>query len=717
MVDDKTAGVEDVAAAEQKASTPLLPDPQLLWQVFRRHLWLFIIVVLAVLAIVVAYLVTAPRIYSSSASVLIDPSSEPVKTTEPGAAEKVANTDQIDTEIRLIESPAVSQIAARIYAEQNPNPDSEPYSEADLASLADDINSSTYVARSGQSRVVDIVAQGTEPQFAADAANALAEAYLQSQVVVKSQDSNVSESFINDRLKELESNALSAQAALDNYRASHGLLSANGGTNAEQEVSNINQQLSVARAELAEAQGRYGAAREQLNRGSGGADVGAALGSNTISSMRQQESRVSAELARLRERYGPRHPDRIQAEEELRDIRAGIQSEITRVLSNLEAEVQTARSRVASLEASRAGAVNTLTLTGRAQTQLNELEQKAEVAQEIYRNFLSRSEETQALRDSAQPDARISAFADVPSSPDSPNVPLTVILGSFLALVAGLGTVAGAEYFRSGIYSRRDVERQIGLRYAGAVPTLKSVVKRRKIYETPEDYIVRHPMSMFTESFRSLWTFLTLSASSQRAVRVVAITSALPREGKTTTSVCLARSSALEHLRTIIVDADLRRRGTSEALGFDNEHDIYDYLTGSAPLEECVKMDTETGLFVLGTKPGSQPPRGAVSEENVKKLLERLKGAFQVVIIDTAPVLGIADSLVWSTAADRVLLLSQWKKTPVRAVDAAASMLVEARAKLAGLAMTQVDINKYGTTAGSDVYGYAKKFRGYYSED
>ena len=715
MAEEAIADTDKMAAAENKIATPLLPDPQVLWQTFRRNFWVFLIVVLVILGLIIAYLVTAPRIYSASASLLIDPTNELVKTNEPTDANQIMHADQIDTEIRLIKSPAVAEIAAHNFAEKNPSPDGTAYSEADIAEIAAWIDDSTTVARSGQSSVVDIIVEHTDPAFAADAANMMATAYLQWQIRSKSQDTGVSQEFINHRLNELEDNALAAQAALDNYRASQGLLSANGGTNAEQEVSNINQQLAVARAQLAEARGRYNAARQQLLRGSGGADVGAALGSDMISSMRQQESQVSAELARLRGRYGSSHPDIIQAERELADIRSGIQGEINRVLSNLQAEVQTNQSRVASLESSRGRAVGQLTSTGRAQTQLNELEQKAEVAQEIYRSFLSRSQETQALRDSAQPDARISAYADTPTFPVSPNIPLTVILGSFVALGAGLASVGAAEYFRKGIYNRRDVDRKLGMRYAGAIPTLKSVVKTRIVRDAPEDYIISHPLSMFTESFRSLWTFITLS--SRKQVRVVAVTSALPREGKTTTSVCLARATALDQQRTIIVDADFRRRGASEALEFDNDHDIHDYLAGTAPLDQCVLVDPDTGLDILGSNHQASMARAVTSEENVQNLLNELLRTYQFVIIDTAPVLGVADSLIWSKMADRVILLAHWKQTPARAVEAAASMLVSAKAKLAGLALTQVDITKYGSAENTDVYGYAKKFRGYYSED
>ncbi|MCV0383619.1 MAG: polysaccharide biosynthesis tyrosine autokinase [Erythrobacter sp.] len=714
MVDNETAQNEEPAVGEQRTAIPLLPDPGLVWQAFRRNLLLFVAVVGAVLALTAAYLATAPRIYRAQASILIQPTSDPVQTTEPGDARPVVNADQVDTEIRLIQSPFVSDIAARNYARNFASPDGDRFTEEEISALAARMNGATMVARSGQSRVVDVIAQDVDPAFAASAANLVAEAYLQSQVRVKVGDTETSASFINARLSELESNALTAQAALDNYRAERGLISGTGGTNAEQEVSALNQQLAVARADLAEKRGRYNAARQQLSRGGGGADVGAALGSGTISGLRSQEATVSAQLAVLRERYGELYPERRQAEQELREIRQRIQEEINRVLSSLDAEVQTAQSRVASLESSRAGSLGALTVTGRAQTQLNELQQKADAAQAIYRSFLNRSQETEALRDSALPDARISARATVPRAPSSPNIPLTVLIGGFLAFAGGFGAVGTAEYLRRGIQTRRDVEKQLGLRYAGAVPTLESAARKSGPLEAPQDYVLQHPHSLFTEAFRSIRTFLSLSPGKR--ARVIAITSALPREGKTTTAACLSRSTAAEGIRTVLVDADLRRRGSSEIFGFDHKHDIHDLLAGTASLADCIIRDEASGLDILGSSGNPDRPLTSITEERVERLLEMLRENYDVAIIDTAPVLGVAESRVWTNCADRILLLSQWKKTSVRAVDAAASMLIEAGGKITGLAVTQVDIRKYASTGDGDVYGYAKKFRGYYTD-
>lgn len=708
---DDTDGFREEDAPTERV--PLLPDPGFLWQVFRRNLWVFLGGFLIALLAAGAYLATVTPLYATSASLLIEPTVDPVRTTGPADQGLVPNADEVDTELRLVGSPLISEIAAQLYSERFASPDGDKFTEDEIEGLARQIGAATQPTRAGRTKVIDINATSSDPVFAAAAANLLAEAYLQSQVRDKSERTESTQQFINKRIEELEKNAIEAQAALDNYKAARGLVIANGSSNAEQEVSNLNQQLASARAQLAEKQGRLSAARAQLAQGGGGANVSAALGSGVVSSLRQQEANVSARLAVLADKYGELHPSRVQAQAELDEIRSSIQQEINRIISNLEAEVRVAQSRVNSLAGSRQQALGTLTANSRAQAGLSELQQKAEAASQIYQSFLERSQENVALRDSAAPDATIASRAAVPTRPVTPDVPLTLAAALAAGLVLGGGGLLAAEYLRRGVQTKRDVEKRLRLRYAGAIPTLKSTIDGRGPLEAPADYVVAHPQSLFAESFRSIRTFLTLSRGKRP--RAIAIASALPREGKTTTAVCLSRATALEGIKTILVDADLRRRGTSELFEFDREYDIYDYMFGRAPLEDCIHHDEVTGLDVLGSRDAVTSPQNPLTEERIERMLTELRDKYDVVVLDTAPILGIAEGRVLAAAADRVLLLTHWKKTSVRAVEAVIDMLLEAGAKVTGMALTQVNIKRYASTGDGDVYAYSKKFRGYYT--
>lgn len=700
--------IHSVTAAPDSIS--LLPDPGFLWQIFRRNMWLFLFVASLIGGLSGFFIKSLPPVYAARSSILIEPAAEPIRTTAPGQRTAIINADEVDTEIRLIGSSLVAERAANLYARSIP--DGATLTEVQMSRLAARIRGSVIVVRVGQTRIAEVIATGLEPEFVAAAANSVAEAYLNSQVEAKTSQTDASAAFINARLKELERNSLSAQTRLDAYRVERGLVSAQGLTNADQEVSLLNQQVSAAEADLQEAQAKLDTTRSQISSGGEGEDVGATLNSGTISSLRQVETDTSSRLSVLNQRYGPFHPERRQAEAELNNIRQRIQEEIARIVSSLEGDVQTATSRRNSLRRSLAQAKARRDNTNSAQAGLGKLTQQADAAKSIYQSFLERSQETGALRDSAMPDAMISAKAEIPKAPTGPRYKILAVGAGVLSLGFGLLSILIAEYLRRGVQTKRDVEKRLLLRYAGAIPTLKSTVGWRRSRMTPHDYVLEHPQSIFAESFRSIRTFLTLSPGTRP--RAIAITSALPGEGKTTTSLCVAITTAAEGINTILVDADLRRRGASDSINYSAPKDIYDYLLEDAPISECIYTDPVSKLKVLGSNNTPRDSKNPLQEAMIIKMFDELRDKFDVIIVDTAPILGVADGRVIATLADRVLMVTRWKKTSMRAVEAVTSMLINTKAKVTGLALTQVNIKKYASTGDGDVYAYTKKFRGYY---
>lgn len=687
----------------------LLPDPGHLWMVFRRHLWLFLAVGAAVLALVALRTLTMVPVYTSTASVVIEPRKNDVIKVDSVVPDLPAQSDVVDTEVRMITSPTLAMRVVTDLSRQGY--DMGPVAtETQLERAAAKLSRNVAVVRAGLTYVIDITASSDNPDMAAAIANTIARQYVASQKDAKVGATRSANVWLNQRLAELRSAAGAADAALQNYKVRNGLMSAQGATMAEQEVSSLNQQISLARADLAEKQGRLAAARAQLSRGGGGADVGAALGSGTVGGLRAREAEASQNLAQLEARYGPLYPDVQTAKSQLADIRAQIQQEINRILSSLEADVRVASSRLGSLQGSQSSARGALASNSTAQVGYMELERRAEASKQIYEAFLNRSKETAAQEGLQQPDARISSFGAVPALPDSPNYPIATLFGIIAALVAGLIAVGLAEYLQRGVQTKADVERRLRVRYAGAVPSLESTLSGMRETEAPQDYIVSHPFSSFAESFRSLRAFVALRSRA----RALAISSPLPQEGKTTTSVCLARTAALAGTSTVLVDCDLRRRGTSSLLLREPRAGLVEVLTGEARLDDALVLDEPSGLYVLGTSESPATTFDPLTPANLDKLIKQLKERFEFIVIDTAPVLGVADARAVAAAVDSVLVITRWSKTSINAAETAIELLLDANANVAGLALTQVDIRRYASTGQSDVYGYHKKFSGYY---
>lgn len=698
---------------------PFLPDPGNLWLVFRRRLWLFLAVVATVLALVAAYTLTRPELYSATASVLIEPRQPEVLDSNPVSPDLAADTNVIDTEVEILSSRRLAgRVAQALKLENWPQFAGSQMSRPTTDSfgthpLAEAVQRRMDIRRSGLTYLIDITAQAESPELAAALANEYARQYLEQQQSRKTGTSEDAQEFLQSRLIELRRNVAEADAALQNYMIRNGLMSADGATMAEQEVSVLNQEISAARAALAEKEGQLSAARNRVGRGGGGAEVPAALQSGTVVQLRSREAQLTGEVARLEARFGDEHPELRRARGELVDIRAQIQQQIDRVMSSLESDVQAARSRLSSLEGSQRRAQSLLASNNSAQAGFLQLERDAEAARQIYETFLRRSQDVEAQSGLIRPDASIEALARVPRMPSSPSYPLALIGGVTVALIFGFMAVGAAEYLDARIGTRTDIERHLGLAYAGAVPELGSTVKRSVRDELPHEYMLEHPQSKFTESIRALKNTLLLGQGGTSASSI-AVTSALPREGKSTTSICLARMLADSGLRTVLVDCDSRRRAVSSTLLPDDWDGFGQYLRREIPLARALVLDERTGLHVLGSQQADLDGRELFVQVPLSELLAELALMFDVVVLDTAPVLGVAETRLIAAGVDQVLMLSRWRSTSIKAVDTAADLLLAAGANIVGVALTLVNVRKYGSTGQQDVYSYQDKFAGYY---
>ncbi len=706
-------------------ASSVLPDPRNFLAIFARRFWIFFVIFVAVLGSAIAYAVFAPRIYSATATVLIEPQrADPVQPREFAPADAAPTSDFIDTQILILDSPQIAQQVVRELrladdAQFSPAivADAQQLSPAQLRNreiaTAERLRANVTIRRAGQTSLIEVLAQSRSPVQSARIANEYIEQYLLSVDAAKAATTLQADSKIDSRLEELRRNAEAADGALQRYKIANGLMSAEGATLAEQETSTLNQQIAQARATLAERQGRLAAARRQLQKGGGGGDVTSALNSGTIGTLRVQEAESSRTLAQLRTRYGAKHPSIAQEEQRLNDVQRQIQLEIDRVLTSLEGEVNVAASGVSSLEASQARSSSRLASNTTAQVGFLELERKAAAARTIYEAFLNRSRGAAARDGIEAPIATLSSAAIVPIAPTSPNVPLIGLLGLVFGLTGGIVGVAAAEFLDSRIRTKADVERRLGARYLGVIPDIESTLDGIRMTEPPEEYIISHPLSNFAEAMRSLRTSITLRGN--RRPRVIAVTSALPREGKTTTAICLARSIALSGTSTVLVDMDLRRHSASDILLNDRPGNLLRVLQGNMTVSEALVPDMPTGLQLLCVSPSDvDEVHGALTETNLAGLLAELRTQFDHVIIDTAPVLGIADTRSVASQADAVILLARWRHTSIRAADSALDLLIGVQAKVYGVALTIVDIRKFGSTGSEDVYGYHKKFKGYY---
>ena len=402
------------------------------------------------------------------------------------------------------------------------------------------------VARADDTFLIDVSYTSASPAEARKFANMFANAYITDQIAAKYQATQRATEWLNARLGSIRKQVNEADAAVQAYKASHNLLSSQGATLTEQEISTLDQQLALARAQQAEAEARLATAKSQLAQGSTGEDVGEALNSPVVQGLRAQRAVASQQVADMSGRYGDRHPDLLKAKRQLADIDTQIHAEVTRVISNLEAQAHIARQHAGSVAGSVSATRSTLAGNNQAGVKLNELQRNADAANTLYSSFLDRFKQTTAQQGMEQSDARVISPASIPTTPSEPKIVLDLAFGMIIALVGALVAIILAEVFDSGLTTADDIEHDFGIPALGSIPALDSVVDEEQGADLPEpyDYIVQKPLSGFAETFRTLRSSLLLCRTG-RAVKLVAITSSLSDEGKTTSSFCLARISRL----------------------------------------------------------------------------------------------------------------------------------------------------------------------------
>lgn len=713
---------------------------------FRRYARLFAAVFALVFLGIFWPAQNQPPKYGTAASIMIDSRNAAVV---PGQNESTQQVDAatIDTEVEILKSIGLAERVIRelkLYQDPEFNgalapkkgllekigiaqagkqaPIKPPASfdkltDVERQNILNRVLGSLNVKRQGLTRVIQVGYTSSSPVKATRIADAWAQFYTIQKLEAKEQANKQATSWLDQRLKELEAETLAAEAAVVKYQIANNLMSSNGATLAEQEISSINQQLAGVKVDQAESEARLRTARSQLASGSSGDDVGEALNSTVIQNLRAQSAQASRRIAELESRYGARHPEIIKAKNEKQDLDRQIQAEIGRVVSNLEAQAQIQRQRTGSLQGSLSNAQGKLASNNRAVVGLMELQRKAEASRTIYESYLQRYQQTTAAEGLDTTEARVVANAKLPTAPSSPKLPLSLALAFAGATVAAGGSVLWRRAFDSGLTTSNDIERKLGQPHLAGIPTLQSTLDGKVLpaNSDPTRYVIQNPLSVFAEGFRSLRAALIYSRTPSE-VKIIAVTSALPGEGKTTTSVCLGLTMAAAGQNVLVIDCDLRRRSVNEILGRDFDKGLIEVLNKTATLEEVVVKDPDANVNYLPLAPSSMTAKDIFGTDEMSQLLDEVRQKYDVVILDTAPVLPVVDTRILARKADVVAFLVRWRKTPVKAVQKSLELLSDLNVKVSGVALTQVDIKEQARYGYGDAGYYYKSYKGYYTK-
>ena len=300
-------------------------------------------------------------------------------------------------------------------------------------------------------------------------------------------------------------------------------------------------------------------------------------------------------------------------------------------------------------------------------------------------------------------------MAAPPDRPSTPGPKLFGAVGFTASLMLGTLLALLLERLDSGLRSGKQLEASLGLPALGLVPR----VERLKRNQKPHQYLIAKPLSAYAEAIRAIYTSMQLS-DVDNPPKVVLVTSSLPQEGKTTLAVSLATFVARSSQRVFLMDLDLRHPSIQRELRVTPTTGFVEYMAGERTIEEVIQHDEETGLDYLPVKRQTANPTDLLSSQKMRHLIRQLREAYDYVVIDSAPLLGVTDTKVAALLADKVLFATQWEKTTKDTASNGLAHLREIRASVAGAVLTQVDVVKHAQYGYGDVGQYYGKYQKYY---
>jgi capsular exopolysaccharide synthesis family protein len=682
----------------------------------KRHLPVILACVIGAVVLAWAVSTILPRRYTAGAQLEYTPQSA-IAGAPQAPLSDLARDAKIDAEVQTMKSlPVAVRVVEQLKLDRDPELRSAAQDFATNAAtgkqaIAGALLANLSAARVGTTSLFEVGYTDKNPLKAMQIANAFAQAFMVEDMETKIAEFRDVDGRLNAQLDELRRQVERADAEVAAYRVRNNLLGQPDSVTAEQEIASIRGALASARAEEAAARARSAVSGSTIVGGGNNSPYSTA----TMSSLRQQRAQVAARVASLQSRYGERYPALADARKELDAIDAQLTGEMRDLSRSAGNASQAAGSTTSSLEASLAAAQSRLANNVRSSVELAELQRTAQNARDAYQQLLTTSTQQNAQQSIMRADSRLAAPATLPLKPSSPNVPVLLFMGAVLGLAVGLAIAYVRERWVQGLDTVDDIETMLGVDYFNSVPTPASSIEKPRTSD-PAEATLLHPLSAYTEAFRNLATSLSFTATSAQGGKILGITSALPKEGKTTTSMSVARVLATGGSRTLLLDTDLRRRSVSVALAPQARIGLGEVLAGTATLDDVILREEATGLDVLPLAPTVGTSPHMFETPDFTALLAELRRRYEHVVVDTAPVLAVADTRVLAHHFDALAMLVRWRSTPARAARAALHQINSVGSGVTGVALTMVNLKVQAQSGFGDPSYYADYMKDYYAK-
>ncbi len=678
------------------------------------------ILLIALLTLITAFVVTMMMtpIYRASTTLQVDMDQPKVLNydVEAGSAQATNSKDFYQTQFEILKSRALArktidsmgvesefrsnQVAKPFFSDMTAQFKSWIFGAADLkgddvlvpeeelvigtAPIEDRLIRNLTVSPVKNSQIVKLSYDSAKPELAANIVNAIADNYIAMNLERRVDSASFAKKFLTEQLIDVKSRLEESEAKLIKYAKDNDLFK----TGDEKSPSLIALRINGLSVALSKAEGERIAAQSRYEQGQRSESDLKVLEDSTIQELKKNLIKLQGTYQEKLQIYKPGYPLMIQMKRQMNEYNAQIALEARSIKATvgggLRAEYLAAKSNEENLRAELDKQKLLLTEMRDSSIGYNTLLREVETSRSSYEGLLTRMKEVSVAGGIESNNISVLDPAITPFIKHKPNTKLNLALGGVLGVFLGMVVAFLLEFFDDRVKSTEEVVRILGLPLLGATPILKGSDPIVHAMTTANE-----PTSAMAEAFRSLRTNL-LFASRDGTPKVLALTSALPSEGKSSSCMNLAAAFAQSNKRVLLIDADLRKPTVHKRLKLDNSIGLSNFLTGQAETYDAIQETMIDGVSAMTAGPLSPNPAELLSSDRFQELFDLVPDTFDLIILDCPPVMGLADALILANRANATIMVSAYSQSRKRALQDANRRLNQAHVNLIGFIFSKV---------------------------
>lgn len=687
-----------------------------LWFILRKRKWVLFTTVLVILTISIIQTARTTPLYDAAGRLAFyreDSDLLGMKDAgNSGMTEDWDYTVSLDTQARVIQSDAVAlQVIRGMHLDTNPafagtladRKDKSQLAQEDEAALLDNFRDSLRVVPIRNTRILEIHFVSPDAKLASDVVNTLMRTYVEHNFKTKLDATLQATDWMSKQIADLQLKVQTSQEALVNYRRENQILGTDEKSNiTTSKLDQLNHELTDAQADRIRKEAKY------QNTLAGNLAAIPELSQNAlITNLQEQASVAEREYAEANVRFGPSYPKVVELAQKMEQAKAAVNRETQAVSQRIKSEYETALSRERLLTRAFESQKQEANTLNEKAIQFDILKREAELNRNLYENVLQKSKEANVTAGLKSNNVRPVDQARTPRFPSSPNIPRNIILALLLGASSGVALAFVLEGLDNRVRTPDHIEATVGMPALATIPlqhepkTLRGSLSVKNEPVSSGLVVATRPRSHVAEAYRALRTSILLALSDHPPKSIV-VTSGLPREGKTTTSLNLAAVLAQKGARVLLVDADLRRPSIHTVLRLRSSSGLSTLLTGSALFEDVVQPAPGlSNLWVVPAGPPPAQPSELLGSTKMRELIARWENEYDHVIIDTPPVLSVTDAVSLSSDVDGVLMVVRAGNTRRDALRRMQELLAQVNARTLGVVLNAMDL-----TASDSAYYY-----------